>query len=167
MAEALLRNRLEVAGVDARVHSAGLLGDDRSASADGVAVMAARGIDTSIHRSRRMTQDMVEGADLVVAMAREHVREAVILSPDAWPKTFTLKELVRRGADVGPRMPDQPVDEWLSKVNAGRTRGDMLGTSSADDVADPIGQSRSMYERTAAELEELVDRMVQLVWGLR
>jgi protein-tyrosine phosphatase len=165
MAEALLRKRLDSAGVEARVHSAGLLGDDRAASADGIAVMADRGIDTSVHRSRRMTAEMIEGADLVVGMAREHVREAVLLVPDAWTKTFTLKELVRRGTDVGPRTPDQPVDEWLAKVNAGRTRSDMLGSSSADDVADPIGQSRAMYERTAAELEQLVERMVALVWG--
>ena len=165
MAEALLRHRLQAIGVDAHVHSAGLLGDDRSASTDGVAVMAARGIDTSTHRSRRMTQQMVEDADLVIGMAREHVREAVLLIPDAWSRTFTLKELVRRGTEVGPRAPDQAIDEWLEKVAAGRTRADLLGSSDADDVADPIGQSRATYERTAAELEDLVDRAVALVWG--
>ena len=165
MAEALLRNRLEATGVDAHVHSAGLLRDDRSASADGVAVMAARGIDTSTHRSRRISADMVAAADLVIGMAREHVREAIVLVPEAWSKTYTLKELVRRGTDVGVRTPDQPIDEWLAKVNAGRTRTELIGASTVDDVADPIGQPRSAYERTAAELTDLVDRMVDLVWG--
>lgn len=83
MAEALLRRRLEAAGIPARVHSAGLLPGGRPATADGVAVMAARGLDTSAHVSRQLTRDLVAGADLVIGMAREHVREAVVLEPAA------------------------------------------------------------------------------------
>ena len=165
MAEALLRHRLEAAGVDAHVHSAGLLLDDRPASAEGVAVMSARGIDTSAHRSRRMTREMLRDADLVIGMAREHVREAVLLVPEAWSRTYTLKELVRRGEDVGARADDQPLEEWLEKVNAGRTRADLLGSSADDDVADPIGQSQSVYDKTADELDALIERLVRLVWA--
>jgi protein-tyrosine phosphatase len=166
MAEGLLRHKLAQAGVDARVGSAGLYDDDgRPASDDGVAVMAARGIDTSGHRSRRMTSDMLRDADLIVGMAREHVREAVLLSPDIWSRTYTLKELVRRATDVGPRAADQPLDEWLAKVHAGRTRNDLLGSSEADDVADPIGQPMAVYERTAAELDGLTTRLTTMLRG--
>jgi len=167
MAEALLREELAAAGVEAHVHSAGLFDDDgRPASEDGVAVMAARGIDTSRHLSRRMTSDMLRHADMVIGMAREHVREAVLMLPDVWARTFTLKELVRRGTDVGPRAAGQPLDEWLAKVHAGRTRSDLLGSSEADDVADPIGQPLAVYERTADELSSLTTRLASLVKGV-
>jgi protein-tyrosine phosphatase len=165
MAEGLLKARAAERGVDATVHSAGLMDDGRAATADGVQVMAARGVDTSGHLSRHMTRDMLDAADLVVGMAREHVREAVLLHPDAWPRSFTLKELVRRGEEAGPRSADQPLLEWLDKVQAGRSRSDLLGVSLDDDVADPIGQRRPVYEKTADELDDLTRRLAALLWG--
>jgi protein-tyrosine-phosphatase len=165
MAEALLRHRAADAGVDLQVHSAGLLEDGRAATSDGIDVMAARGIDTSGHLSRRMTVEMLEAADLVVAMAREHVREAVILVPECWARAFTLKELVRRGEDAGPLSPGQSLADWVAKVHAGRNRADLLGTSDVDDVADPVGRGRAVYERTADELDDLTRRLASLLWG--
>jgi len=162
MAEVFLARRLEGYGVAAHVHSAGLLDDGRPAQ--GVEVLAAMGFDTAAHRSRRMTAAMLEGADLVLCMAREHLREAVLLSPTAWPKSFTLKEIVRRGEQVGPRAGGQPLDEWLAKLHAGRTRVGLLGSSEEDDIADPIGGSRSVYKTTASEIQTLSDRLVELAW---
>jgi protein-tyrosine-phosphatase len=165
MAEAMLRYRLADIGVDARVHSAGLLDDDMPPAPEAVDVLAAVGLDTSGHRSRRMTEAMINEADVVVGMARAHVREAVTLTPAAWPKTFTLKELVRKAEWVGARSPGQPFDEWLGKLHGGRSRSDLLGSSPDDDVADPIGRSHTVYERTAAEIDRLVARLVELGWG--
>jgi protein-tyrosine-phosphatase len=165
MAEGLFKARAAERGVEARVHSAGLMDDGRAATADGVDVMAARGVDTSGHVSRRLGADMVAAADLIVGMAREHVREAVLMQPDSWTRTFTLKEIVRRGEDAGPRSRDQSIAEWLDKVHAGRSRADLLGQSTDDDVADPIGQSRAMYEKTAEELDNLTRRLAALLWG--
>jgi len=163
MAEVFLARRLEEIGVAARVHSAGLLDDGRPAQ--GVEVLATMGFDTSAHRSRRMTAEMLERAGLVLCMAREHLREAVLLSQSAWPKSFTLKEIVRRGEQAGPRVADQPFDEWLAKLHAGRTRVGLLGSSNEDDVADPIGGGRSEFKTTAAEIQTLTDRLVDLAWG--
>ena len=165
MAEAFLRRRLADLGVEAHVHSAGRLWDDTPATPEGVAALAAMGYDTSGHRSRRLTPDMVRRADLVLGMAREHVRDVAVISTDLWPRTFTLKELVRRAEAVGPRSPDQPFDEWLAKVHAGRTTADMMGWSGDDDVADPIGGSRGVYRRTAEELDDLTARLVELGWA--
>ena len=162
MAEAFLAHRLEEIGVSAHVHSAGLLDDGRPAQ--GVEVLSDMGFDTSVHRSRRMTAEMVEGADLVLCMAREHLREAVLLVPAAWPKSFTLKEIVRRGEQAGPRAAGQPFDEWLAKLHAGRTRTGLLGSSEEDDIFDPIGGNRNVYETTAKEIRVLTDRLVDLAW---
>lgn len=164
MAEAMLRRRLEDAGVAARVHSAGLLADGNPASADAVELMASRGHDTTAHRSRRMTREMVASADLVVAMAREHLREAVVLEPSAWPRTFTLKELVRRAEAVGPRAAGEPLDRYLARVGHDRDRSALLGVSDEDDVSDPYGLGASVYRRTADELDDLVERLVALLW---
>ncbi len=164
MAEALLRRRLLEVGEAPRVHSAGLRADGLEPPRGTVAVLEARGLDIREHRSRRMTEAMLEEADLVVGMEREHVKEAVVLHPAAWPKTFTLKELVRRAEQAGARAPGQPFDEWLEKVHAGRTRMELLGHSTADDVADPIGLPNEKFERTATEIAALVDRLVDLGW---
>ena len=165
MAEAFLRHRLDELGVEARVHSAGRLFDGSPASADGVAVMRALGFDTSRHRSRRLTPDMARQSDLILGMAREHVRDVAVISQDIWPRAFTLKELVRRGTAVGPRSPGQPFDEWLAKVHAGRTTAELLGPSGDDDIDDPIGESAAFYRRTAAEIQDLTDMLVELAWS--
>ena len=164
MAEAMLASRLSAIGASARVHSAGLLEDGMVPPYDALAVMADLGLDTSAHRSRRMTAAMIDDADLVVGMARRHVAEALELAPAAFPRAFTLKELVRRAEAAGPRAPGQPFDEWVAKVHAGRTRADLLG-SPGDDVVDPIGLGRKVYERTADEIHRLVWRLVELGWG--
>ena len=165
MAEALLRARLEAAGVDARVHSAGLMAGGAPATDHGVAVMAARHLDTSGHRSRRQSADMVAEADLVLGLAREHTREAVLAVPEAWPRAFTLKELVRRAEALRSRRPGEPLGAWLDALHAGRTYDDLLGDAPADDVADPVGLGRRAYERTVEELDDLVGRLARLAWG--
>src|SRR4051812_4950382 len=164
MAEAFLRHRLEARRADVHVGSAGLRFDGEPASANGVDVLADRGLDLSAHRSRIFDRQMLEGTDLALAMAREHLREAVLALPDIWPRAFTLKELVRRGATIGPRAPGESVGAWLSRANSGRNRADLLGASRDDDVEDPIGLDRPAYEKTARELSDLIDRLVDLLW---
>lgn len=165
MAEALLRHRLGEAGVQVRAHSAGLFMPGLPAHAHSAEAMAALGYDLVAHRSRRLTADMVRQADLVLGLAREHVREAVVLAPDAWPRCYTLKELVRRAAEAGPRGPGQTFDEWVMGLHGGRRREDLLGASADDDVADPYGRGLGTAERTAAELDGLVRRLVELGWA--
>ncbi|MDQ4134389.1 MAG: hypothetical protein M3179_14580, partial [Actinomycetota bacterium] len=165
VAEALLRQRLVDLGVDARVRSAGLLRAGQPASEYGQEILQARGLDLSQHRSRTVTREILRGAHLVVTMAREHVREAVVAAPEAWNRTFTLKELVRRAEQVGPRSPDESFDTWLARVGAGRTPADLMGSSTADDITDPLGMPRSAYEQMVTELDDLLDRLVLLAWG--
>jgi protein-tyrosine phosphatase len=165
MAEVLLRHRLGDLGVDARVTSAGLLQSGQPASAHGVDILRGRGLDMTTHRSRAMTRETLGSADLILAMAREHVREAVVLDPALWPRTFTLKELVRRGELAGPRQAGESLRDWLARVGQGRKVADLTGSSPADDVADPIGGPRSAYERMATELDDLLDRFVALTFA--
>ena len=146
------------------VGSAGLRLVGEPASANGVDVLGERGLDLDAHRSRILDRQLLEDTDLVLAMAREHLREAVLALPDIWPRAFTLKELVRRGDLMGRRAPGESIDAWLARAHSGRNRADLLGSSPDDDVEDPIGLSRSAYEKTADELSNLVDRLVDLLW---
>src|SRR5687768_1830949 len=146
MGEALLRRRLLDLGDRPHVHSAGLRADGLEPSRGAVEVLASRGLDVQHHRSRKMTEAMLEEADLVLCMAREHLKEAVVLHPPVWPRTFTLKELVGRAEQAGARSPGQPFDEWLEKLHAGRTRTEQLGASTGADNADPIGRPAQLSE---------------------
>lgn len=161
MAEALLRHKLDLAGIDATVSSAGTWRAGEPAAPGSFNAMAARRLDLTSHRSALLDIEAVRRADLVLAMAREHVREVVVLDPPSLAKTFTLKELVRRAEALGPT--PLPFDQWLAHVGQGRQARQMLGASRDDDVADPIGQPDGMFLDTADELESLIDRLVPLL----
>lgn len=162
MAEALLRHRLDAAGVAAAVASVGRLADGVPATAGAVAALAARGIDLAAHRSRRVSLEHLRRADLVLAMERDHVRRIVVADPASWPRTFTLRELVRRGERIGPRRPGEPLTDWLARAHGGRTTAGLIDPCPDDDVADPIGGPAAGYVRTAADLDDLLDRLVRL-----
>ena len=87
------------------------------------------------------------------------------LDPSLFARTFTLKEFVRLAETEGPRRTGEPLHEYLTKLTAGRKTVHMLGIKSADDVADPIGQSLSTYRQCAAEIEALIIKMDALIWG--
>ena len=165
MAEVLLRRRFEQLGIDARVESAGLLECGQPAAAHGIDVLRDRGLDMTSHRSRSISAELLASADLIVTMAQEHLVEAVVMAPEVWPRTFTLKELVRRGEEAGPRRADESMEAWLARVGQNRSRNDAFGSSRANDVADPIGMPRAAYERLAAELDDLLDRLVAVAFA--
>lgn len=164
MAEALLSHYAAEWALDVTVKSAGLLEGGRPVTAEGLETMARRGIDTSGHRSQELDREVLAGADLIVGMTRQHIREIVTLAPALWPKAFTFKELVRRGEAVGGRRPDQPLEGWLAEISRGRTHAELTGDALRDDVADPVGLGGRAYERTALELDDLVLRLIRLLW---
>lgn len=161
----MLRHRVEALGLDVRVRSAGLLDNGHPAHSNSIDVLTGRGLDITRHRSRRITAAILRSADLILAMARDHVREAVVMAPDVFPRIFTLKELVRRGEAIGPRGVHESLTDWLARAHAGRASCDLMGASDADDVPDPIGMPRTAYERMYEELDEQFGRLVPLLWA--
>jgi protein-tyrosine-phosphatase len=146
------------------VESVGLGGSGYPATLPTINAARSFGLDLTQHRSRELDPPIVANADLVIGMERMHVREAVVLDHRAWGHAFTLKELVRRGAAVGPRQPDEPLAAWLQRVGDGRRPADMLGESREDDVADPTTDPLGDYEAMAREVEMLVRQLVDLAW---
>ncbi|MGH1561903.1 hypothetical protein [Mumia sp. DW29H23] len=155
IAAAALRRELSVLGRRADVRSAGLMHSGETVPRDGQAVARSHGMELADHRSTRIDNHLIGEADLVVALAREHAREIVARTPGAWPRTFTLKQLVRwledasvpRHADLGP---------WLDTVGADRPRTVLIGASDEDDVPDPIGRSVDVWESVVSQIEEEV-----------
>ena len=123
-------------------------------------------VDLAGHRSRLITAEAVERADVVLTMEHYQVAEVVLIAPDAWERTFTLREIVRRGQRVGRRAPNEDVADWFGRLSAGRTRMELVGAWHLD-VADPAGQGSVAIERTADEIQGLVDGLVDLAWPKR
>ena len=164
MGEVLLRQRLEDRGLDARVPSSGVGPDGDPAHAHAREVMAEAGLDLSSHRSRIVNEDMAAGVDLVIGMEQRHVREVVVIRPELFTKAYTLPDLVFRAENHGARG-TRPFDEWLAELGQDRKRADLFRQDRRLEVTDPIGGSRKAFQRTAAQLNDLLDRFVALAWS--
>jgi protein-tyrosine-phosphatase len=167
LAAAVLQARLDARMLPVSVTSTGCDAADGT-PATPPTVLAARRlpvpVDLSAHRSRRVDPAAVRQSALIVTMERRHVQEVVVVAPDAFGRTFTLKELVRRGDEVGARAPDEALDAWLARLHEGRRPIDLLGASPDDDVADPTVSPLVGHDAMATEVVELVDALVALAW---
>lgn len=173
MAKVLLQREV---GDRAIVRSAGTWPNDLRSPYDAVSLMEDRGLNLVGHRSQAITEDMVRESAVIITMERAHVAHVVSLVPEAFPRTFTLPDLVRRAEAVGPRGPNRPLADWLRHVHGDRTARQVLARASvlgltgassetdADEIADPYGHNRQAFVRCAAELEELLGRFVAMAW---
>lgn len=159
IAAALLEKRLEHLDSGLVVGSVGLKVTGEPTPEIGISLMAERGIDLAPRRSTPITKEGVIEADLILGMTREHVREIVGLSPEAWPKTFTLKDFVRRIEQMVPPRRHQRLSDWLASVGEDRDPRDVLGSHPDDEVPDPFGQRAKAWERVIDDLDDLVSRI--------
>lgn len=166
VAAALLAKRLEALQADVSVSSVGLRFTGEPTPDIGVSLMAERGIDLTAHRSTRITARDVHNADVILGMTREHVREIVDIDPNAWAKTYTLKDFVRRAQRVGPRRRRQRLDGWLDVVGAERTTRDVLGSNPDDEVHDPFGQRPKVWQQVIDDIDDLVSP-IPILLGVR
>ncbi|HLI43560.1 MAG TPA: hypothetical protein VKU92_03735 [Acidimicrobiales bacterium] len=169
MAEAILVDRAARRRLPLRAASAGLLEGGLTPPPEVATVLEELRVpcDRLTRPGRTMRRRDLDTASLVLGLAREHVRAAAVLRPEVWPRAFTLKELVRRGRDLGPRSRDEPLEGWVARAHAGRQPEDLLGRSTDDDVEDPFGLPLSRYRRTGQEIAHAVDELVELLWPLR
>lgn len=169
-AQALLKRRADegMAGDALHVGSAGM------ASQNGwrmdptiIELLAKRGVTgLATFRSRALTDEIVAGADLVLTGTREHRLKIGKGWPDAYSRTFTLREASNHLAAMPPQVADGlPADtakrafsvlEWLQEE-----RG--LGASPAGelDIEDPIGRRTSVYRRMVDDVCTAVDAVAR------
>lgn len=167
MAAALFARRTEAYIDRPDVRSAGLGDPGHPVPEEVLAVMARRGIDLADHRSAALAAQEVSAAGLIVGMSLRHVQESMLLVPSSWRRTFRLKELVRRGEYIGPRLPGQDLASWIRAAQGDREHDSLAHHSPGDDVVDPYGGPLAGYEATAAELDDLTGRLASLLWPTR
>jgi low molecular weight protein-tyrosine phosphatase len=163
----LLRRHLHEAGHDdVTVHSAGTLMPEVGPPRPLIQEGRSFGLDLATHVPRRVDPEMIEAADVVVGLSREHVRQAVAAVPSSFPKTFTLKEIVRRGLERGARVGAEELDSWLERLQDGRRRADLIGVSPDDDVMDPMGGTSEDYRVMLTEVAALTRSLRELAWPM-
>lgn len=163
MAEALLRARLADRAPGLAIGSVGQLYDGLPPERGAVKAMADRGIDISHHESRKQTPALIADSSLILAMERLHVRDLSVLAPGTFERTFTLPEFVRL-VEAEPPRADADLRRWVQRLGADREHLGYLSSSAADEVADPMGRSVRVFRACAAELDDLISRMVDRVW---
>lgn len=175
MAELLLRARLR--DLDVRVHSAGTrapVGAEMTSPAQELAVAhGAAAEDAAAHRARWLVESVADDADLILAMSREHRTAAVELSPRQLRHTLTVREFarlassldddeIRSAADAAGSAPRARLAAVVTLVSAQRGLA-APAAAHDDDVTDPYGREREVYEESAAQLVPAVDAVAHVV----
>jgi len=162
--EHLLQRHLDARGVAAVVRSAGTHGGLIAVHHDTASAAERVGVDLGGHVSRALNPELLqrEGADLIVTMTREHLRHVATIDPGAWPRAFTLKELVRRASAVDPTTTGD-LRVWRMVAGEGRTAAAMMGADPADDVDDPYGGPAAGHVAMVAEVDDLTSALARLL----
>ncbi len=159
MAEALLRFELTQRGISGvTVTSAGTWGQDGSAPTGPAAeVMRQRNIDMSGHRARTVSEAEAAAADLIVIMTQHHSRDPQILPFES--KVRYLRELgeLDPGSLSNDATPQQRLAALLAATRPPYRR--------ALELDDPYGLPLGVYERTAAELEDRIRNLADVLFG--
>jgi protein-tyrosine-phosphatase len=163
MAEAIFRSLLADRSIDWVVGSVGLLDAGYPMVNEALAALGPDGAAMADHRSRTLSRSDILAADIIFGMTREHVREVAVLDPDAWGRTFTLKEFARRSKSIAPWFPERPFASWLADIHQGRQRDQMQGDSVEDDVADPIGGTPADFAATSRLIRDLCSQVADRI----
>jgi len=129
IAEGLLRDHIERAGLNIRVDSAGTSSFHQGEAPDprSIEVMRQHTLDISAQRSRPLTTDDFERFDLILAMDKSNLRNARALAPtqETQGKVQLLLEENQevpdpyyggeRGFEVVYQMVNQAVERWVAQ----------------------------------------------------
>lgn len=174
LAELLLRAGLRP--LEVTVSSAGTRGFAGAAmTPEAIDLAVGLGIDpdeAAAHRSRYLTERHLADPDVILAMTRAHRRDVVELAPARTRSSFTIREFARLSAGVPDeelqRAADDAGSDASTRVRAitafvASRRGLVLAPDDPDDddVVDPYGRPREIYELSAAQLTPAVDEVVR------
>lgn len=164
------RLRHDLAGTGIEVSSAGTHAlVDRAMDPGSQSLLASAGIEGADFRARQLAPDLISGADLVLATAREHRSTAARMHPASLRKIITLSDLADlldgvSAEDVAGR---HGTGTWVAQVVSAALARRALVPARQDgvDITDPIGQSRSVFERMAREIESALQVIVPVLRG--
>lgn len=160
--EQVLPLRFGEVGIPVRAASAGVHGGHGDVHEETVRAARREHIDLDGHRSRRLTHRLltVDAADLVVTMTRDHLYAVVAIDESAWPRTFTLVDLVRRAeALAAERATVGGFSDWVAALAERRRAADLMFDRRRDDIADPYGRPGRHHRRMVRHVDDLCRRL--------
>jgi protein-tyrosine-phosphatase len=162
-----------------------------AASPPAVEVLKEKGIDHSIHRSRPISKELLDWADVVLTMTRNHRQWLIHSYPEMVDKAHTLKEwIMEREAGKEQRWRERDrlwaeVETRRAMKARAQADGEKEKAASLDedlrelaqqleeiseglnhwetdfDIADPFGKDVDHYRKTAEEIDDWMNRLVQ------
>ena len=145
------------------VHSKGLAGGPGTTPSAMSEVLAERKVELVSPSGERLA-DTNWDDDLYLFMERSLLREAVVTRPALWPRSFTLREFARRAQLNPPQVHSETFDEWLGVLHGTRSREDLLGVRSDDDVLDPgLGGSHEEFQQMVDTLDGITRKVAQIL----
>jgi protein-tyrosine phosphatase len=141
MAEALLQRRLNLAGHDATLQSAGTAAL-RLHPADEPAqlLMGARGLDITAHRARQVSHELTRWAELILVMENHHRDSILEMDATARGKTYLLghwtgqeiPDPYQRGEAIYAQalnLIDEALETWIRKIEPPSARDRVTTTN--------------------------------------
>lgn len=145
------------------VHSAGTRARVGVRSPDIVGeLITAHGGDADHLEPTLLTAEHVAGAGLILTATREHRSAVVRLDRRGLRTAFTMREFARLLDGLVPEAgPGRHAAASLGRVVAAAAarRGTLAPAGDLDDVVDPIGGSREVYEQAVAQMLPVVQAL--------
>jgi protein-tyrosine phosphatase len=136
VAEVLLSQMLS-AETNFEISSRGMAGGPGDTPESMQRALQTAGLQLLGERGQPLTKQEARGADLLLFMERRLLRDGVVTDPSLWPKSFTLREFARRGLNNPPQLDTESFEQWRALLHSTRSREELLGTDTIDDVEDP------------------------------
>lgn len=142
---------------------------DASIPSPMAALLSAAGGSADAFAARQLTEQFLRESDVILALTRAHRSRVVDLWPGAVRRTFTLRELARLAAAVGPEaLPAGSAAErfvaLLPLAAASRATLPIVRPDD-DDVVDPYRRSDAVYATSFGQLRPAVETIAAVVRG--
>lgn len=171
MAEGLFRKLAEREGLSCEVRSAGVSAWDGSPiSKHSADILQGRGVLDRISSSA-VTGQTVSWADLILTMTTGHKETLIRRYPEAVDKVYTLKEFAEDDPSVAEAIVER--QRLHSELQIKRALGEKISEEELRqvrqldfempgfDIVDPYGGDRAMYEKSAAEIEAYLIKLIR------
>ncbi len=164
LAAALLRRAARTVPVD--VSSAGVLDVGGSpVLPEALRLGRTIGVDLAAHRSRHIASAELHGLDLVLGFELQHAAAAVVDAGAPIERTFGVTELLAL-VEQGPiDAPQEPIARARAVVVAAHERRAGGGARAYPSVLDPLGQPPKVQQQVAAQVDQLVRRLAEALFG--
>jgi protein-tyrosine phosphatase len=152
------------------VSSAGLAArDGRPMDQTIVQLLQRRGLGgTAIFRSRRVTLRLLSDAELLLTGTRDHRLGIGEICPEAYSRTFTLRECARLVRSMPTQfkkaLPDRPPSRAQEVVRWLETERGVTPLPEGElDIADPVGRRPAVYRRMVDEVASAVNTIANVL----